>query len=197
MPCRAAVNGKSGALRQRSEEPAPVRHGCARPHQHDLARFVGKAERQHFGHHRPDLPRREIDHRGDLHSRQILETIMLRDLRRRALAPDRRPEIDHQFICRLARLRKRQCLDDRADADVDGEELVEADRLGGEGGGIVIDGAWPAPYRADSASAKAASTNAGRASSPSCSIVHCRGALSGRQRRKPVPWRKRRPVTWS
>ncbi len=31
----------------------------------------------------------------------------------------------------------------------------------------------------------------------SWSNVHCRGNLSGRQRRKPVPWRKRRPVTWS
>ena len=29
------------------------------------------------------------------------------------------------------------------------------------------------------------------------SSLHCRGALSGRQRRSLVPWRKRLPVTWS
>src|SRR5204863_8597780 len=29
------------------------------------------------------------------------------------------------------------------------------------------------------------------------SIVHCRGALSGRQRRNLVPWRNRPPVKWS
>src|SRR5262249_12786984 len=34
-------------------------------------------------------------------------------------------------------------------------------------------------------------------SGASCSNVHCFGSLSGRQRRKPVPCRKRRPVTWS
>jgi hypothetical protein len=37
----------------------------------------------------------------------------------------------------------------------------------------------------------------GRASRSSCSMVHWRGALSGRQRRSLVPWRKRSPVTWS
>ena len=30
-----------------------------------------------------------------------------------------------------------------------------------------------------------------------CSIVHCRGALSGRQRSNRVPWRKRPPLKWS
>ena len=35
----------------------------------------------------------------------------------------------------------------------------------------------------------------GRSSGASWSKVHCFGSLSGRQRRKPVPWRKRRPVT--
>ena len=37
----------------------------------------------------------------------------------------------------------------------------------------------------------------GRSSGASCSNVHCLGSLSGRQRKNPVPWRKRRPVTWS
>lgn len=36
---------------------------------------------------------------------------------------------------------------------------------------------------------------AGRSSCASWSIVHCCGALSGRQRWKVVPWRKRWPVT--
>ena len=35
----------------------------------------------------------------------------------------------------------------------------------------------------------------GRNSGASCSNVHCFGALSGRQRSRAVPWRKRRPVT--
>src|SRR5262249_6810097 len=30
-----------------------------------------------------------------------------------------------------------------------------------------------------------------------CSMVHCRGDLSGRHRKNLVPWRKRRPVKWS
>ncbi len=37
----------------------------------------------------------------------------------------------------------------------------------------------------------------GLSSGASCSNVHWRGALSGRQRISAVPWRKRRPVTWS
>ena len=37
----------------------------------------------------------------------------------------------------------------------------------------------------------------GFSSGASCSNVHCFGALSGRQRSSAVPWRKRRPVTWS
>ena len=37
----------------------------------------------------------------------------------------------------------------------------------------------------------------GLSSGASWSKVHCCGLLSGRQRTKPVPWRKRRPVTWS
>jgi len=30
-----------------------------------------------------------------------------------------------------------------------------------------------------------------------CFIVHCFGALSGRQRSRRVPWRKRLPEKWS
>ena len=53
------------------------------------------------------------------------------------------------------------------------------------------------PEHVELAASSAASTIPGRASSPSCSIVHWRGALSGRQRRKAVPWRNRSPVKWS
>jgi len=31
----------------------------------------------------------------------------------------------------------------------------------------------------------------------SCSMVHCHGDLSGRQRKNFVPWRKRLPLKWS
>ena len=56
------------------------------------------------------------------------------------------------------------------------------------------------PRRATScaeAQPNSSASSDGRSSGASWSKVHCAGALSGRQRRRPVPWRKRRPVTWS
>ena len=52
---------------------------------------------------------------------------MTRDLRTRLLHPDARSEVDAQLECRLARLRKQVGCEDGADADVDGQELIELD----------------------------------------------------------------------
>src|SRR5690606_8688209 len=67
----------------RSEQPAPVRHLLVRSNQHHPALFVGKAERQHFRHHRTDLARREIDHRRHLTADQNFRLVVFDDLRRR------------------------------------------------------------------------------------------------------------------
>ena len=55
------------------------------------------------------------------------QPIVPRDLRRRFLEADRRAEVDDQLEGGFARLRERPHLDDRADADVDPEEIVEGD----------------------------------------------------------------------
>src|SRR6266576_1523097 len=59
----------------------------------------------------------------------------------------------------------------------------------------------PAPrFRAGGALARAEPSSRSRApprGSGSWSKVHCRGALSGRQRSNVVPWRKRLSLTWS
>ena len=53
--------------------------------------------------------------------------MMFGDLRGRRLAADRLAEIDRQSVRGVARFGKGPRLDDRADADVDGEKRIEAD----------------------------------------------------------------------
>ena len=73
--------------------------------------------------------------------------------------------------------------------DVQNDRAGEAEPLASEesGGGI----------QADPGESMVSISRAGRASSSNCSIVHWLGALSGRQRRKVVPWRNLPPVAWS
>jgi hypothetical protein len=78
----------------------------------DLTFAVGEAERQDLRAHRPDLARREIDHRGDLAAGQVLQGVMLGDLSRGALPAERRAEVDLQDISGLARLREGMGSDD-------------------------------------------------------------------------------------
>jgi hypothetical protein len=59
---------------------AAVEHGVIRTDQHDRAGRIGKAEDQDFGHQRPDLLGREIDHRGNLPAEQRVSPVMLSEL---------------------------------------------------------------------------------------------------------------------
>ena len=124
-------------MTMRQKQSPAIGHGLARPDQHDFPLGIGKTERQHFGAHRPDLARREIDHGSNLAPDQILQRIMFGDLRRRALDADRVAEIDRQLERRLARFGKGVGSGDRADADVDLEKIVECDRFGGGRGNVV------------------------------------------------------------
>ena len=84
------------------------------------------AEREHLGHERPDLARREVDHRDDEPALELLARVV-GDLRRRALDADLRPEVDRQLPGRLARLGEVVDRGHAADAHVDRQELVEVD----------------------------------------------------------------------
>src|ERR1700728_4114888 len=80
-----------------SEQPAAVRYGVVGRDQHDLVRGVGKAEDEDLGEEFADLPRREIDYRGDLTPGERGGIVVLGELGRRSLASEFRPEIDGQF----------------------------------------------------------------------------------------------------
>src|SRR6185437_16466978 len=90
-------------------------------------------------HELADLTRREIDDGRDLPADERARLIVLRDLRARFPGADALPEIDDQLQRGLARLRKRLDRDDGADANVDGEELVEGDLCRRRRGRIVRD----------------------------------------------------------
>jgi hypothetical protein len=109
------------------KQPATYRYVLGRRNQHHLTIFVGKAERQHLGHEFADLPRRKIHDRRHQSADQVIWTVMRCNLGARPLKANERPEIDLQFIGRLSCLRKRLDLDDPADADIDGQELVKSD----------------------------------------------------------------------
>ena len=78
------------------KEAAAVRHWFLRPDQHDRAFGVGEAEDENLGHEFADLLRREIDDRGDLPADERGCVVMAGQLRRGALEPEFRPEIDPQ-----------------------------------------------------------------------------------------------------
>ena len=86
-----------------SEDPAADRHAGVGPQQDHAALLVGRAEAQHLGHERPDLARREVDHRDDEPPLELL-TRVVGDLRRRALGAELGPEVDGQLPGGLARL---------------------------------------------------------------------------------------------
>jgi hypothetical protein len=114
----------------RSIPSSPVGDGQARADQNHLAIGVGQAERQHLGHEFSDLPGRKVDHGQHLPAEQILRAVVARDLGRGFLDAEPGPEIDPELERRLFRLGKGLGLDDRADADVDAQKIVEADATG-------------------------------------------------------------------
>ena len=79
-PHLAAAYGRAFIFRSKniSEEPATIGHRLVRGDKDDGAIGIGEAERQHLRHERPNLPRREINHGGDLPARQLFEPIIRR-----------------------------------------------------------------------------------------------------------------------
>jgi hypothetical protein len=109
------------------KEPSAIRHGALYRAEHDLAFFIGKAERQNFRHEFSDLPRREIDDGKDLSADQSVRRIIFGDLRRGFLDTDRLPEIDLQLDRWFSSLRVGFGLDDRAGTDIDPVEIGKGD----------------------------------------------------------------------
>ena len=64
----SGLKGASGALPSvgGSEEAHTVGHGPFGADQYDRAVRVGETQHEHFGHERPDLLRRKVDHGRDL-----------------------------------------------------------------------------------------------------------------------------------
>src|SRR5205085_2367158 len=87
--------------------------------------------------------------RRHLGADEILRPVMLGDLRAGALDAYGGAEVDLELPRGLARLGEGQRLHHRAAAYVDGEELVELDRVGGRRGGIgeLVHGRCVAPGR--------------------------------------------------
>lgn len=121
----------------RSKQPRSVGHGLVRCEQGHGSALIGEAKGQDLRHELPDLARGEIDHGGDLAAGQVFDRVIFGDLGAGLPVADGRTEIDQQFVGGLARLRIGFGRDDRADADVDLQEIIEADRVGGRGAGIV------------------------------------------------------------
>ena len=109
-------------------EPAAVRDRPFHGDQDDIAGLVREAQDQHLGDHLRDLARREVDDGRHLPADQLVDAIVLDQLGRAALAADLGAEVDQETVGGLAGGGVRRRLDDGADADVDLQEVVEADR---------------------------------------------------------------------
>src|SRR6185503_8035649 len=119
----AAATGRAG----QSEQAAAVRHLALGADQNDLAVGIGEAEGEHLRHELADLARGEVHHGGNLAADQRSRVIVFRDLRRAFLLADLGAEVDPEPDGRLAGAIGRLGGDDRADADVHLEEVVEGD----------------------------------------------------------------------
>src|SRR5262249_30931009 len=84
---------------------------------------------QHFGLKRADALRREVHHADHLAADQLLLAVERDDLRARHANADLGAEVDAQLPGRLARFRKVQHLEDRADAQLDPLEVSPLDEI--------------------------------------------------------------------
>src|ERR1700722_8177065 len=116
-----------GQIVAKSKQPAPIRHRQRWMQQDHIAIAIWYAQGQHLRHKGADLARGEIDHGDDLLSHQSLGRIVPDDLGGRALDADLAAEIDGEFECGLARLRKIFRSDNSADPDIDFAEILEPD----------------------------------------------------------------------
>src|SRR5690625_876696 len=118
--------------RERSEQPAAVRHRHCRSDQNHLTLLVRKAQHQHLTDEFPDLLRRKVDDARDLPPDEASRIIVFGDLRRGAPLADLRTEIDPELERRLAGLRIGFGPNDGPSTDVYLEEVIEGylrDRL--------------------------------------------------------------------
>jgi hypothetical protein len=87
--------------------------------------MVCKSNGQDLRHEFADLPGRKVYNRGNLAPDEVVRAIVLRDLRAGSLATKGRPKVDGQLVSRFASFRKGLSRHDRADANIDGEELLK------------------------------------------------------------------------
>lgn len=102
----------------------------------DFAGGVREAQGQDFGHEFADLARRKIYDGGDLAAGEGCRGVVGGDLGAGFFEADGWAEIDGEFQGGFAGFGEDFGGGDGADADVHGEELIEADGGGGGGGGI-------------------------------------------------------------
>src|SRR5215213_1850203 len=98
-----------------SKHPAARRDPVIRGEKHDLATPVRYSKNQNLALEARDPLRRKIDHGDDLPAHEASRLIMRRELGAGPPVPDLRPEVYREFYRRLACLRERLGLDDRAD----------------------------------------------------------------------------------
>jgi hypothetical protein len=149
-----------------------VRYGLVGFEQHHLALGIRKAQRQHFRHELADLARREIHDRRHLATDQLLQRVVRGDLGAALAHTDAGAEIDLQLEGRLAGFREGVGGDDGADADIDLEEGLEIDGVGGGVG--VVQEVHGRHWRSASAGPIITSTGPLQACSPASRPASCR-----------------------
>ncbi len=109
----------------RLRELGAIRHRFIRADEHDGAQGIRKARAQEFRYKTTDIPGAEIEAADHLPADKAFRGVVLCDLRRALLCAEFRPEIHPYFIGWLSRLWKRFGLNDSADAQLHGFELLE------------------------------------------------------------------------
>jgi uncharacterized protein YecE (DUF72 family) len=92
--------------------------------------LVRHAEREHLGHERPDLTRRQVHDSEHQPPREFVGSVACGQLRRRSAHPDTGPEVDRQLERGLTGLGKRLGADNAADTDIYAFEHRERDHPG-------------------------------------------------------------------
>ncbi len=112
-------------VRPSADPAAEANVGVGREQDHATI-GVERAEHEHLGDERTDLPRTEVDHRDDEPAVEV-GPVVVHDLSRRAAGTELGAEVDRQLPGGLASLREAFHGDHTADPHVDQGELVELD----------------------------------------------------------------------
>src|SRR5919112_3652184 len=110
-----------------SEHPATPRDLAIRGKKHYLFVPVRHAQNQYLAHEARDPLGRKVDHGDDLFPDKRLRFVMRRELGTGLPGPDLRPKVHDELDGRLACLRERPGLDDRADAYIHLLEICPTD----------------------------------------------------------------------